>query len=76
MSDDTSKSKESFEPVHTNKMGGSPFTGVVGWIDDRDKHIYRHTYIRRNKHTHRDNQIHRETAAHTEESYIISGWAH
>ena len=47
MSDDTSKSKESFEPVHTNKMGGSPFTGVVGWIDDRLPIIrmFKHEYL-------------------------------
>jgi ubiquinol-cytochrome c reductase cytochrome b subunit len=23
------------KPVHTNKVGGSPFKGVVGWIDNR-----------------------------------------
>jgi hypothetical protein len=47
MSDDTSKSKESFEPVHTNKTGGSPFTGVVGWIDDRLPIIrmFKHEYL-------------------------------
>ena len=47
MSDDTSKSKESFEPVHTNKAGGSPFTGVVGWIDDRLPIIrmFKHEYL-------------------------------
>ena len=47
MSDDTSKSKESFEPVHTNKMGGSPFTGVTGWIDDRLPIIrmFKHEYL-------------------------------
>jgi len=25
----------SIKPVHTNKVGGSPFTGVLGWIDNR-----------------------------------------
>jgi quinol-cytochrome oxidoreductase complex cytochrome b subunit len=24
-----------YKPVHTNKVGGSPFKGVVGWIDNR-----------------------------------------
>ena len=28
-------SEKSYEPVKTNKVGGSPFTGVLGWIDDR-----------------------------------------
>ena len=28
-------SEKSYKPVKTNKVGGSPFTGVLGWIDDR-----------------------------------------
>ena len=28
-------SEKSYNPVKTNKVGGSPFTGVLGWIDDR-----------------------------------------
>lgn len=24
-----------YKPVHTNKVGGSPFKGVIGWIDNR-----------------------------------------
>ncbi len=24
-----------YKPVHTNKVGGSPFKGVVGWMDNR-----------------------------------------
>ena len=24
-----------YKPVHTNKVGGSPFKGLVGWIDNR-----------------------------------------
>ena len=35
MSEYTSKPEEKFEPVHTNKVGGSPYKGVVGWIDNR-----------------------------------------
>ena len=28
-------SEKSYKAVKTNKVGGSPFTGVLGWIDDR-----------------------------------------
>ena len=28
-------SEKSYKPVKTNKVGGSPFTGVLGWTDDR-----------------------------------------
>ena len=28
-------SEKSYKPVKTNKVGGAPFTGVLGWIDDR-----------------------------------------
>ena len=28
-------SEKNYKPVKTNKVGGSPFTGVLGWIDDR-----------------------------------------
>ena len=24
-----------YKPVHTNKVGGYPFKGVTGWIDNR-----------------------------------------
>jgi len=30
----TDKPQE-YQPVHTNKVGGSPFTGVLGWLDNR-----------------------------------------
>ena len=28
-------SDKDYKPVKTNKVGGSPFTGVLGWIDNR-----------------------------------------
>jgi ubiquinol-cytochrome c reductase cytochrome b subunit len=31
---DNHENKE-FEPVHTNKVGGTPFKGVLGWVDNR-----------------------------------------
>ena len=47
MSEYTSKPEEKFEPVHTNKVGGSPYKGVVGWIDNRLPIIrmFRHEYL-------------------------------
>ena len=27
--------EKNYKPVKTNKVGGSPFTGVLGWVDDR-----------------------------------------
>ena len=27
--------EQKYKPVKTNKVGGSPFKGVLGWIDDR-----------------------------------------
>ena len=27
--------QKNYKPVKTNKVGGSPFTGVLGWIDNR-----------------------------------------
>ncbi len=33
--DSKSNLDNSIKPVHTNKVGGSPFTGVLGWIDNR-----------------------------------------
>ena len=27
--------EKDYKPVKTNKVGGSPFTGVLGWVDDR-----------------------------------------
>ncbi|NKA00547.1 MAG: cytochrome b [Proteobacteria bacterium] len=32
---DSDLNSNNFKPVHTNKVGGSPFKGVVGWIDNR-----------------------------------------
>ncbi len=26
---------QDYKPVKTNKVGGSPFKGVLGWVDDR-----------------------------------------
>ena len=31
----TQKEEVDIQPVHTNKVGGSPFTGILGWIDNR-----------------------------------------
>jgi len=47
MSEYTSKSEEKFQPVQTNKVGGSPYTGVLGWIDNRLPIIrmFRHEYL-------------------------------
>ncbi len=47
MSEYTSKPEEKFESVHTNKVGGSPYKGVVGWIDNRLPIIrmFRHEYL-------------------------------
>ena len=28
-------SEKDYKPVKTSKVGGSPFTGVLGWIDNR-----------------------------------------
>ena len=27
--------EKNYKPVKTNKVGGSPFKGVLGWLDDR-----------------------------------------
>ena len=27
--------EKNYKPVKTNKVGGSPFKGVLGWVDDR-----------------------------------------
>ena len=32
---DSDLNSNNIKPVHTNKVGGSPFKGVVGWIDNR-----------------------------------------
>ena len=32
---DSNFNQNEIKPVHTNKVGGSPFKGVVGWIDNR-----------------------------------------
>ncbi len=32
---DSNSNQNEIKPVHTNKVGGSPFKGVVGWIDNR-----------------------------------------
>lgn len=32
---DSDLNSKNIKPVHTNKVGGSPFKGVVGWIDNR-----------------------------------------
>ena len=32
---DFNSDNNEIKPVHTNKVGGSPFKGVVGWIDNR-----------------------------------------
>ena len=32
---DSDLNSNNIKPVHTNKVGGSPFNGVVGWIDNR-----------------------------------------
>jgi len=32
---DSNPNQNDIKPVHTNKVGGSPFKGVVGWIDNR-----------------------------------------
>jgi len=34
-SNDSNFNQNEIKPVHTNKVGGSPFKGVVGWIDNR-----------------------------------------
>jgi len=34
-SKDSNPNQNDIKPVHTNKVGGSPFKGVVGWIDNR-----------------------------------------
>ena len=41
------KPNQQYEPVHTNKVGGSPFTGVTGWIDNRLPIIrmFKHEYL-------------------------------
>ena len=41
------KNNEEFSPVHTNKVGGSPYTGVIGWIDNRLPifRIFKHEYL-------------------------------
>ena len=31
----TQMTQKDYKPVKTNKVGGSPFTGVLGWIDNR-----------------------------------------
>ena len=31
----TQMNEKDYKPVKTNKVGGSPFTGVLGWIDNR-----------------------------------------
>ena len=35
------------KPVKTNKVGGSPFKGVLGWIDDRLPlfRMFKHEYL-------------------------------
>ena len=39
--------QEKFKPVNTNKVGGSPYTGVIGWIDNRLPifRIFKHEYL-------------------------------
>lgn len=32
---DSNFNQNEIKLVHTNKVGGSPFKGVVGWIDNR-----------------------------------------
>ena len=40
-------SEQDYKPVKTNKVGGSPFTGVLGWIDDRLPlfRMFKHEYL-------------------------------
>ena len=47
MSEYSNKKNEEFSPVHTNKVGGSPYTGVIGWIDNRLPifRIFKHEYL-------------------------------
>ena len=47
MSEYSDKKNEEFSPVHTNKVGGSPYTGVIGWIDNRLPifRIFKHEYL-------------------------------
>jgi len=39
--------QKDYKPVKTNKVGGSPFTGVLGWIDNRLPIIrmFKHEYL-------------------------------
>ncbi len=39
--------EQKYKPVHTNKTGGSPFTGITGWIDNRLPVIrmFKHEYL-------------------------------
>jgi len=41
------KPNQQYKPVHTNKVGGSPYTGVTGWIDNRLPIIrmFKHEYL-------------------------------
>ena len=47
MSEYSNKKNEEFSHVHTNKVGGSPYTGVIGWIDNRLPifRIFKHEYL-------------------------------